>query len=111
MTTSTAKRKRPKPKWADRQPVCTCCGKGLPKNRQCPRCLYGAALSYEEVAAIYNFRNPDDPEGPLTPNRVKVILQNIFGRLRSSVDREDSDVGRVLLGCLSDTGIARRRHV
>lgn len=100
--TKPRKRKR-----YDRPAVCQSCGMTLPRNRLCPRCRFGAALSYEEVAAIYNFRNPDDPEGPVTPNRVKVILQNIFCRLRSSVEREDSDVGRVLLGCLEEAGIRK----
>lgn len=77
---------------------CSKCGWILTGARHCPRCVYGASMTWEQVACVYVHLNPDDPQ---PPRRCKAIVENILYRLRMAVDR-DTDVGRVLLGCLRD---------
>lgn len=76
---------------------CAKCGWILTGSRACPRCVYGAAMTWEQVAAIYNHTNPDDAS--MTGRRAKAIVENILFKFRLAVTR-DTDLGRVLLGCL-----------
>lgn len=77
---------------------CSSCGWVLSGARQCPRCVYGVSMTWHQVSACYCYRNPDDP---VPPQRCKAIVENVLHRLKMAVDR-DTDVGRVLLGCLHD---------
>jgi hypothetical protein len=83
--------------------ICKGCGWSL-RGSTCVRCHLGAALDWEQVAAIYNHRNPEDP---ITPQQAKAHHQVALDKLkrwsrRAKEGDEDQLVGRILLGCLYD---------
>jgi hypothetical protein len=62
------------------KPCPTCGGSMAHTAKHCRRCATGTALTWEEVAAVYNYRNPD--EAPISPTDAKNIGSLAIKKLR-----------------------------
>lgn len=79
--------------------TCGSCGWPLPANKLCPRCRYGAQMSWEAIARVYAHRNPGDP---ITGAQAKAAFESAMRKLRADV-RFQNECGRLLLGLRRDS--------
>jgi len=82
--------------------TCAACGWNL-RGSVCPKCHHGASMDWEQVAAVYSYRNPDDPIDAKQAKKHAIVA---MAKLRRWAERAKEDesivVGRVLLGCFAD---------